>query len=89
MGIITLGSKVKKLEEANAALQSQVTSLQEVVNGYVPLLTQLAAMLPSEKVLQLDSSTASSTKRFAITVDDDGELTVTPVTTPPEPPPGT
>ena len=89
MGIIVLGSRVKKLEEEKNALSAQVSSLQEAVNGYVPLLTQLAAMLPSEKVLQLDSSTASSTKRFAITVDDDGELTVTPVTTPPEPPPGT
>jgi hypothetical protein len=31
---------------------------------------------PDEKTLVLSSSTASSTKKFAITVDDDGELSV-------------
>lgn len=94
MGLIVLGSRVKKLETAkeelvaaNAELVSQVSSLQEVINGYAPLLTRLSGMIPSEKVIQLDSSTEASTDRFAITVDDDGELTVTPVTTPPTPPP--
>lgn len=35
---------------------------------------------PDGKTLVLQSSTASSTKKFAITVDDDGELTATEVT---------
>jgi hypothetical protein len=34
---------------------------------------------PDSKTLVLDSSTASSTKKFAITVDDDGELTATEI----------
>ena len=35
---------------------------------------------PDAKTLVLASSTASSTKRFAITVDDSGELTATEIT---------
>jgi len=40
----------------------------------------LDALNPDGKTLVLASSTASSTKKFAITVDDDGELTATEVT---------
>ena len=36
---------------------------------------------PDSKTLVLASSTASSTKKFAITVDDEGELTATEITT--------
>ena len=39
----------------------------------------LDAVNPDGKTLVLASSTASSTKKFAITVDDDGELTATEV----------
>lgn len=35
---------------------------------------------PNTKTIVLASSTASSTKKFAITVDDDGELTATEIT---------
>ena len=37
-------------------------------------------LYPDSKTIVLASSTASSTKKFAITVDDDGELTATEVT---------
>jgi len=39
------------------------------------------AVNPDAKTLVLASSTASSTKKFAITVDDDGELTASEITT--------
>jgi len=42
--------------------------------------TDLDKLYPSSKSIVLDSSTASSTKKFAITVDDDGELTATEIT---------
>ena len=38
----------------------------------------------SDDAIVLNSSTASSTKQFIITVDDDGELTATEVTQPEE-----
>lgn len=38
------------------------------------------ALNPDAKTLVLASSTASSTKKFAITIDDDGELTGTEIT---------
>ena len=37
-------------------------------------------LYPDSKTIVLASSTASSTKKFAITVDDDGELTATEIT---------
>ena len=39
----------------------------------------LDALNPDGKTLVLASSTASSTKKFSITVDDDGELTATEI----------
>lgn len=41
---------------------------------------ELSTLNPDAKTLVLASSTASSTKQFAITVDDDGELTATEIT---------
>ena len=43
------------------------------------LKDMLDVVNPDSKTLVLLSSTASSTKKFAITVDDDGELTATEV----------
>lgn len=39
----------------------------------------LGELSPNAKTLVLESSTASSTKKFTITVDDDGEITATEV----------
>lgn len=44
------------------------------------LKTMIDGFLPDEKTLVLKSSTASSTKKFEITVDDTGELTATEIT---------
>ena len=41
---------------------------------------ELDLVYPDSKTLVLASSTASSEKKFAITVDDDGELTATEIT---------
>ena len=43
--------------------------------------TEVDLVYPDSKTLVLASSTESSTKKFAITVDDDGELTATEITT--------
>ena len=42
--------------------------------------TEVDLVYPDSKTLVLASSTASSTKKFAITVDDSGELTATEIT---------
>lgn len=52
------------------ALKGLIDDLTNVVDG----------VYPDGKTLVLKSSTASSTKEFAITVDDDGELTATEIT---------
>ena len=52
------------------ALKGLIDDLTDVVDG----------VYPDGKTLVLKSSTASSTKEFAITVDDDGELTATEIT---------
>ena len=51
------------------ALKGLIDDLTNVVDG----------VYPDGKTLVLKSSTASSTKEFAITVDDDGELTATEI----------
>jgi len=43
--------------------------------------TEVDLVYPDSKTLVLASSTESSTKKFAITVDDEGELTATEITT--------
>ena len=59
------------------ALKELIDNLNTAVGG---LDTDLDKLYPNSKSIVLDSSTASSTKKFAITVDDDGELTATEVT---------
>ena len=51
-------------------LKGLIDDLTDVVDG----------VYPDGKTLVLKSSTASSTKSFAITVDDEGELTATEIT---------
>ena len=55
----------------------QGKALKELVDN---VSTELDLVYPDSKTLVLLSSTASSTKKFAITVDDDGELTATEIT---------
>lgn len=43
--------------------------------------TEVDLVYPDSKTLVLASSTEASTKKFAITVDDDGELAATEITT--------
>ena len=69
MGVINLDFRVTKLE---AAAESQAGTLDSID-------AELNATLPNSKTLVLDSSTASSTKKFAITVDDDGLITATEI----------
>ena len=69
MGVISLDFRVTKLE---AASESQATTLDSID-------ADLTAVNPDSKTLVLDSSTAESTKKFAITVDDDGLITATEI----------
>ena len=52
--------------------------LKQLIDG---VGDELDLVYPDSKTLVLLSSTASSTKRFAITVNDDAELTATEITT--------
>lgn len=70
MGVVNLDSRVKALEETSESLGSSVDQIDAA----------LTAVLPDDKTLVLQSSTASSTKLFAITVDDDGLITATEIT---------
>lgn len=70
MGVVNLDSRVKALEETSEALGSSVDQIDAA----------MTAVLPDAKTLVLQSSTASSTKLFAITVDDDGLITATEIT---------
>lgn len=54
----------------------QGKALKDLING---VGNELDLVYPDSKTLVLASSTASSTKKFAITVDDDGELTATEI----------
>ena len=51
----------------------------ESLSSYATV-TSLQSVNPDSKTLRIASSTASSTKKFDITVDDDGELTATEYT---------
>lgn len=55
----------------------QGKALKTSIDGVAGMLD---ALNPDGKTLVLASSTASSTKKFAITIDDDGELTATEIT---------
>lgn len=55
----------------------QGKALKDLINE---VGTELDLVYPDSKTLVLASSTASSTKKFGITVDDDGELTATEIT---------
>ena len=56
----------------------QGKALKDLIEG---VGGELDLVYPDSKTLVLLSSTASSTKRFAITVNDDAELTATEITT--------
>ena len=57
----------------------QGKALKDLING---VGGELDLVYPDSKTIRLHSSTASSTKIFDITVDDDGELTATEYTPP-------
>ena len=58
----------------------QGKALKDLADGLSTDVGTLKGYLPDANTLVLASSTASSTKKFAITVDDDGELTATEIT---------
>ena len=94
MGVINLNARVDALEESTTSLGSatdqigaEVTALDEQINGdgdtdlgLAGDVADLSAALPTEKTLVLASSTASSTKKCAITVIDDGTISATEIT---------
>lgn len=62
----------------------QGKALKELIDGVGTDVSNIGGDLedlyPNAKTIVLSSSTAESTKKFAITVDDDGELTATEIT---------
>lgn len=76
MGVINLDFRVTKLE---AASESQAGTLDSVDADLTAIDAELSTVYPDSKTLVLDSSTAESTKKFAITVDDDGLITATEI----------
>ena len=94
MGVIDLNARVTALEDTDSTvgavidqIEAAVTALEETVNGNgdtdLGLVGDVAALeeaLPNDKTLVLASSTASSTKKFAITVIDNGTISATEIT---------
>ena len=70
MGVINLNERVDALENAEQSLGATVDQLDAA----------LTALQPNEKELVLASSTASSTKKFKITVIDNGTISATEIT---------
>lgn len=70
MGVINLNERVDALEHGEQSLGSTVDQLDAA----------LTALNPNEKELVLASSTASSTKKFKITVIDNGTISATEIT---------
>lgn len=73
---ITLANNLTTTAAGKGLDARQGKALKGLIDG---LDEDLAALSPDAKTLVLESSTAESTKKFAITVDDDGELTATEV----------
>lgn len=69
MGVITLNERVTALENTEQSYGETLDQLDAA----------MTALQPNEKTLVLASSTESSTKKFAITVDDDGLITATEI----------
>ena len=67
----------KALKELIDTLGGTVSGIGTTVTG---LSTSVGNLYPDAKTIVLASSTSESTKTFAITVDDDGELTATEIT---------
>lgn len=76
MCVINLDFRVSKLE---AAAESQGSTLDSVDAELTAVDAALSTVYPDSKTLVLDSSTAESTKKFAITVNDDGLITATEI----------
>ena len=70
--------KIPQILMQAAGLVMDGVAIAEVKSDSVK--NSLDALNPDAKTIRLKSSTASSTKLFDITVDDDGELTATEYT---------
>ena len=74
MGVIANKASIEKLRAALESVSTATTSAATTANTAASAITTLN---PNSKSIVLDSSTESSTKKFVITVDDDGLLTAT------------
>lgn len=85
--VTALDEQINGDGETDLGLAGAVTALNEQINGdgdtdlgLAGDVADLSAALPNEKTLVLASSTASSTKKFAITVLDNGTISATEIT---------
>ena len=68
------------LGDAIIAFNYAIQGLDGIIAEQGEALTAVEDVIIDEKTLVLASSTEDSTKKFAITVDDDGDLTATEIT---------
>lgn len=77
MGVIYNKARIEDLSARMDATDTAVTDAATTANT---ANTAINALHPDGTSLVLNSSTSESTKRFAITVDDDGLITATEIT---------
>lgn len=68
------------LADALVAVNGAVNSMLDTIGSDGQAITALSGVIVDDKTIVLASSTEDSTKKFAITVDDDGDISATEVT---------
>ena len=72
------------LADALVAIHGAVNTLFDNLNSEGEAITDLSKVIIDDKTIVLASSTEDSEKKFAITVDDDGDISATEIEEPAE-----
>lgn len=67
------------LADAILAFHEAISNINETVSSFGESITALESVVVDDKTLALGSSEEGSEKVFAITVDDDGDITATEI----------
>lgn len=68
------------LADAIVSMNNAINSMLDTISSDGAAITALNEIIVDDKTIVLASSTEDSDKKFAITVDDDGDLTATEIT---------
>lgn len=68
------------LADAIVSMNNAINSMLDTIGSDGAAITALNEIIVDDKTIVLASSTEDSDKKFAITVDDDGDLTATEIT---------